>query len=556
LVCQWFGGLTVALCISPRTWFGQYSDTHIHLWTALFLGGLITFWPVVLVLRKPGSTITRHSIGVAQMLYSAVLIHLTGGRIETHFHVFGSLAFLSFYRDWRVLISASSVVAVDHIFRGMLFPQSLYGVAGVEPWRWLEHAWWVVFEDAFLIYACRSHIAEMRRMAAKRAQIIFINKGIERTIDERTAELRNLANVVQYSNDAIVTFAPNLTITSWNRGAERLLGYSSEEAVGQSVLLVVPEQCRVEIDDFTQEIELGKRVENHETLSVKKDGTFVNVSVSWSVLQDHSGHRTGWSITMRDITERKEAERRVAEFYSIVSHELRTPLTSIRGALGLIESKTVDIGSEEALELVLIARSSTDRLIRLINDMLDLKKIEAGKMDLHPTIIDVSELVWMTVQSLTGMAADARVVLRNGSVPAFIFSDWDKTIQILTNLVSNAIKFSPEGSLVSVITEVTDYQQVRFSVIDNGPGIAPHDQHKLFDKFHQLDSSDARRKEGTGLGLAICKALVNEQHGRIGVNSDLGKGSTFWFEVPVHHTVAPAICQSPEIECNVRSILR
>src|SRR5207302_4541295 len=141
------------LWVSPKTWAGASIQTHWHVWAAIFLGGAIASFPVFLVWKKPGRALTRHTIAVAQMLTSALLIHLTGGRIETHFHVFGSLAFLAFYRDWRVLVSATVVVAVDHFLRGLFWPQSVYGVTGGGELRWLEHAGRVGFEDVVLIYA-------------------------------------------------------------------------------------------------------------------------------------------------------------------------------------------------------------------------------------------------------------------------------------------------------------------------------------------------------------------------------------------------------------------
>src|SRR6267142_7037660 len=127
LIVEWIGGIVAALVISPNTWAGASSQTHPHIWAAICLGGAIAFCPVMLVIFRPGTTLTRHAIAVGQMLTSALLIHVTGGRIETHFHVFGSLAFLAFYRDWRVLITASAVVAVDHFMRGLYWPQSVFG---------------------------------------------------------------------------------------------------------------------------------------------------------------------------------------------------------------------------------------------------------------------------------------------------------------------------------------------------------------------------------------------------------------------------------------------
>src|SRR5687768_7177910 len=155
---QWLLGILFALWVSPLAWEGPVSRTHLHVWTAVVVGGIISLFPALLAFLRPGQPSTRYVIAVAQMLMGALLIHLTGGRIETHFHVFGSLAFLAFYRDWRVLIPATIVMALDHMLRGFVWPQSVYGVMVASQWRWLEHAAWVLFADVFLIVACRRKI--------------------------------------------------------------------------------------------------------------------------------------------------------------------------------------------------------------------------------------------------------------------------------------------------------------------------------------------------------------------------------------------------------------
>lgn len=191
LLFQWLGIVIISLLVSPRTWIGTRSEIHIHVWAAFVLGGLITAFPCVLTFKYPGATLTRHVIAVAQMLSSALLIHVTGGRIETHFHVFGSLAFLSFYRDWRVLIPATVVVAADHFLRGVFYPASVYGVLSGAEWRFLEHAWWVVFEDVFLIAACLRGTAEMRQIAVRTAEMIKANEAAE--VARKAAEAANRA---------------------------------------------------------------------------------------------------------------------------------------------------------------------------------------------------------------------------------------------------------------------------------------------------------------------------------------------------------------------------
>jgi signal transduction histidine kinase/DNA-binding response OmpR family regulator/HPt (histidine-containing phosphotransfer) domain-containing protein len=189
LLFQWVAGIAAALWISPRAWVVATSHVHPHIWAAVVLGGIINSLPIALALFRPGKTSTRHAIAVAQMLTSAVLIHLTGGRIETHFHVFGSLAFLAFYRDWRVLITASAVVAADHLFRGMYWPQSVYGVL-TPGWRWLEHSGWVVFEDVVLIRSCIQGTQELKKIALRTAELEGTNEAVERKVVERTARLR------------------------------------------------------------------------------------------------------------------------------------------------------------------------------------------------------------------------------------------------------------------------------------------------------------------------------------------------------------------------------
>ncbi len=189
MVLQWLGGLAAALFLSPFAWDGSQSTVHAHVYAAIFLGGAISALPIWLAWRHPGATHTRHTIGICQALTSALLIHLSGGRIETHFHVFGSLAFLAFYRDWRVLISSTVVVAADHFFRGLYWPQSVYGTLSADSWRWLEHAGWVLFEDGFLIYCCVVSVREMREIALHRAELEATNAHVEQKVVERTAQL-------------------------------------------------------------------------------------------------------------------------------------------------------------------------------------------------------------------------------------------------------------------------------------------------------------------------------------------------------------------------------
>src|SRR5438445_4024690 len=171
ILCQWVAAILIAMLISPRTWAGQSSYVHIHIWAAIFMGGAISVFPIWMTRAWPGTALTRHIIAVAQMLMSVLLMYLTGVRIETHFHVFGSLVIFSFYRDWPVLIPATIVVYLDHFLRGIYWPYSVYGVLSASPWRSVEHAGWVIFEDVFLVISCLRSVREMRFVAIRTAAL-------------------------------------------------------------------------------------------------------------------------------------------------------------------------------------------------------------------------------------------------------------------------------------------------------------------------------------------------------------------------------------------------
>jgi signal transduction histidine kinase/CheY-like chemotaxis protein len=202
MLCQWVAGIVISAWVSPRTWAGQYSQIHPHVWAALLLGGAITILPVSLAWFRTGAVSTRYTIAVSQMLMSALLIHLTGGRIETHFHVFGSLAILAFYRDWRLFIPATMVVAGDHFVRGVYWPQSVFGVLTASPWRWVEHAGWVIFEAVFLIRSCFQSVQEMMDIARQRAELEATNSIVERRVAERTAELQQSKEELRKAKEA------------------------------------------------------------------------------------------------------------------------------------------------------------------------------------------------------------------------------------------------------------------------------------------------------------------------------------------------------------------
>ncbi len=218
MLVQWVAGIVVALLISPRTWAGSESRIHFHVWIAIFLGAAINCFPVYLAFFHPGARYTRYTIATGQMLMSALLIHLSGGRIETHFHVFGSLAFLAFYRDWTVFIPATLVVAVDHMIRGVYFPQSVFGVLTASKWRWVEHAFWVLFENSFLVVSCIRSVREMKGIASRQAELEFSREELkenqerlEERVRERTSELASAKDRAEIASRSKSEFLANMS---------------------------------------------------------------------------------------------------------------------------------------------------------------------------------------------------------------------------------------------------------------------------------------------------------------------------------------------------------
>ncbi|MCU1275082.1 MAG: signal transduction histidine kinase [Bryobacterales bacterium] len=434
MLAQWAAAIAAALWISPRTWEGATSRIHVHVWLAVLLGGGITSLPVLLALIWPRETFTRHTVAACQMLMSALLIHLTGGRIETHFHVFGSLAFLAYYRDWRVLLPATVVVAADHFVRGVYFPQSVFGVLTASPWRWVEHAGWVIFEDAILVKMCMQGVREMWEIAKRQASIEGITLGLEHKVRERTLELE----------------------------------YAKQAA--------------------------------------------------------------------------EAASRAKSEFLANMSHEIRTPMN---GVLGMTELTLDTELTPEQRDYLSTAKASADALLTVINDILDFSKIEAGMLELDPVEFRLRENIEETIKTLALGAHQKGLELVcdiGGSVPDIVVGDVLRTRQVLINLISNAVKFTDRGEVV-VSLEATRRAagkdglgsglDLLFAVRDTGIGITCEKQRTIFQAFTQADSSTTRRYGGTGLGLTISLRLIEMMGGRIWVESEPLKGSTFWFTVPV-----------------------
>ncbi len=412
LLTEWVGGVVAAFVVSPRTWIGSTSYLHTHVYAAFILGGLLCSLPAYLAWKQPGQLSTRLTISASQLLFSCLLIHLTGGRIETHFHVFGSLAFLAFYRDWRVLVPATLIVALDHLVRGVWWPESVFGIATASPWRWLEHAGWVLFEDGFLLLSIRQGVSDVQELARHTTEVEF---------------------------------------------AARELGIAKEQA--------------------------------------------------------------------------EAASQAKTDFLANMSHEIRTPLNGILGFTELM-LRDSNASRDEQLDYLKTIRGSGKHLLQLINDLLDISKIEAGQLQVERLQCSPHHILAQVISVQRVAAHKKGIVLEyrwESGIPETIQTDPHRLQQLLTNLVSNAIKFTEHGSVLVAAQVQHDEAEPRLNieVRDTGIGIPQKKLECIFQPFIQADTSVTRKYGGTGLGLAISRRLAQALGGDLKVESTWGRGSVF-----------------------------
>ena len=405
--------------------------------------------------------------------------------------------------------------------------------------------------------------------------IIGASKTARDIRDRRAAEIAQmrLAAIVQSSDDAIVSKDLNGIVTSWNASAERIFGYSAAEMIGESITKLIPPDRLGEETFVLREVRAGRRVAHFETVRRTKSGEPIDIALTVSPILDANGRVIGASKIARDITKHKrllEAERQSqvraeaarrqvlevenqrfqesnrlkSEFVANMSHELRTPLNSIIGFAELmVDERHGPMPSKYTAFASLILKSA-HHLLQLINDVLDLAKVESGKIVLTPEQVDLASVVDDVTSVVGALARQRDIHIKTAIDPAIgdVYLDSNRFKQVLYNYLSNAIKFSPDHGRVEVRVSPAgaDAETLCLEVQDWGIGIREEDIQKLFTEFQQLDSSTAKHYKGTGLGLALTRRIVESQGGTVGVRTQLGSGSTFFAKLPKRVTARTA----------------
>ncbi len=352
--------------------------------------------------------------------------------------------------------------------------------------------------------------------------------------------------IVESASHSIISTDPTGKIMSFNRAAEKMLGYRADDLIGKESVLIIHDLREVGksgFEEFVLKVKDGQIYEREWTY-IRKDGRRLPVRLSVTALRDANGTITGYMGIGYDVTQIKKAEEEVSEavhikseFTSMVSHELRTPLAAIKESVSMVEEEATGPINLEQKDLLVTAKRNVERLARLIDAVLDYQKLETSRSFFNMTPGDLNEFIRDTVRSFYAVSVKRGIDFEmelEPHLPPVLF-DRDRIAQVLINLIDNAFKFTDDGK-IAVRTEKLNDHTVRVSVKDNGIGIHPDDQPKLFQNFTQIHRKGARPVGGTGLGLAISKKIVAAHQGEMGVESNLGEGSLFYFTLPIEAT--------------------
>jgi PAS domain S-box-containing protein len=381
-----------------------------------------------------------------------------------------------------------------------------------------------------------------RRMELPGERPFIINHGMDVTEQHEAEEALHLAThqrelILDSVEDGIYGINLDGRLTFINQAAANTLGYTPRELTGRDIHEIIHHSHAdgTPYSKTTSPILQGMRrrqaIRMRDEVFWRNDGTAIPVEYSASPLVE-DGEISGMVVAFQDISERRRLGRMKDEFISTVSHELRTPLTSLRASIGLLASGALDKRPEKQRQMVNMAIGNCDRLVRLVNDILDFESGERGKLPLHRQPLEAVELLRRAADVAQAPAGEVHIGFRVDASPATVLADEERILQVLNELIGNAIKFSPPETTIRLVAQRFGNEEICFIVEDQGRGIPPEKLERIFDRFQQGDSSDTRALGGTGLGLALCRSIVEQHGGRIWAESAPGKGSRFLFTLP------------------------
>jgi PAS domain S-box-containing protein len=580
MVVQFFTAVIWAAIRSPLTYAGTSASIHPHLLTAIVLGLLIAAPTVALTFLRPGQTVTRISVSIAQMLMGGLLIHVSGGRIETHFHVFGSLAFLAFYRDWRLLIPATLVVLADHITRGIMNPLSVYGVPSGAELRFIEHACWVVFEDAVLIAACQFSVKEMKEIANRQAQLEDVNDKIEQKVVERTSELKSAEHrygeVVAHAFDGIIFVGADGIVQEINPSAERIFRRNKADAIGTPFTSLFDTEAQAVLQRYQASDTLP--TSRLEWMGITGDGEHFPVEISIAEISVAGGKAL--TVFVRDLTEQKMLETKLGHAQKMesighmatgIAHEINTPnqyigdnirfvAESWPAVAGILDQYKAELQTmpdsntrmeeaEKKADLDFVLREAPSALSQALEGVQRVETIvRAMKEFAHPGgdqdyEVDVNKVIENAVvvsRNEWKYIADLNLTL-SPEIP-HVKANQSELGQVVLNMIVNAAHAirdtgREDGPGRICISTRVEGAWLCIEIADNGSGIPDEVKHRIFEPFFTTKGVGI----GTGQGLAIAHAVIVDHHGgEISVESD-STGTIFSIRIPTdiaHELVA------------------